>query len=137
VRLLSATQLRFSAVGIANTLVDALGFLLLVKLGLPLFVANLISTTAGMVLSFILNRGFTFRAQSGSVSRQVLLFLAVNALGLWVIQAAVILAVTSALPGVPLILAKGAGIGVGLVWNYVMYSRLVFRAPVTEEVGHE
>jgi putative flippase GtrA len=127
VKLISATQLRFGAVGIANTLVDALGYALLVTLGVPLFVANFISTTTGMLLSFTLNRNFTFRAKDGDVRRQALLFFGVTAFGLWVVQAAIIFAVTSAFPGVNLLVPKGAGIVVGLVWNYVLYHKVVFR----------
>ena len=126
-KLISATQLRFGAVGIANTLVDALGYALLVTLGVPLFVANFISTTTGMLLSFTLNRNFTFRAKDGDVRRQALLFFGVTAFGLWVVQAAIIFAVTSAFPGVNLLIPKGAGIVVGLVWNYVLYHKVVFR----------
>ncbi|MBE8522744.1 GtrA family protein [Amycolatopsis sp. H6(2020)] len=133
-KLISATQLRFGAVGIANTLVDALGYALLVTLGVPLFVANFISTTTGMLLSFTLNRNFTFRAKDGDVRRQALLFFGVTAFGLWVVQAAIIFAVTSAFPGVNLLIPKGAGIVVGLVWNYVLYHKVVFRhRPVAAE----
>ncbi|MGW4058685.1 GtrA family protein [Amycolatopsis sp. NPDC004747] len=126
-KLISATQLRFGIVGVANTLVDALGYALLVTLGVPLFVANFISTTTGMLLSFTLNRNFTFRAKDGDVRRQALLFFAVTAFGLWVVQAAIIFAVTAAFPGVNVLIPKFAGIAVGLVWNYVLYNKVVFR----------
>ncbi|WP_410567825.1 GtrA family protein [Amycolatopsis sp. cmx-4-61] len=126
-KLISATQLRFGLVGVANTLVDALGYALLVTLGVPLFVANFISTSTGMLLSFTLNRNFTFRAKDGDVRRQALLFFAVTAFGLWVVQAAIIFAVTSAFPGVHVLVPKFAGIAVGLVWNYVLYNKVVFR----------
>ncbi|MET8997816.1 GtrA family protein [Amycolatopsis sp. Hca4] len=143
-KLISATQLRFGLVGVANTLVDALGYALLVTLGVPLFVANFISTTTGMLLSFTLNRNFTFRAKDGDVRRQALLFFAVTAFGLWVVQAAIIFGVTSAFPGVNVLIPKFAGIVVGLVWNYVLYHKVVFRhrpaaaaeAPVAE-VTHD
>ncbi|MDT7805834.1 MAG: hypothetical protein QOI78_9267 [Actinomycetota bacterium] len=142
-KLITSTQLRFGIVGVANTLVDALGYALLVTLGVPLFVANFISTTAGMLLSFGLNRTFTFRAKDGDVRRQALLFFAVTAFGLWVVQALIILAVTKAFPGVHVLIPKFAGIAVGLVWNYVLYHKVVFRqrpsaaeAPVPE-VSHD
>jgi len=134
VKLISATQLRFGIVGVANTLVDALGYALLVTLGVPLFVANFISTTTGMLLSFTLNRNFTFRAKDGDVRRQALLFFGVTAFGLWVVQAAIIFAVTAAFPGVNVLIPKFAGIAVGLVWNYVLYNKVVFRQrPVAAE----
>jgi putative flippase GtrA len=130
---ISGTQLRFAIVGVANTAVDAIGYALLYSVvGVPLFAANFASTSAGMLLSFTLNRNFTFRAKDGDVRRQALLFFAVTAFGLWVVQALVIFGVTKALPGVNVFVPKFAGIAVGLVWNYVLYHKVVFR-PHTEE----
>ncbi|MEC3980191.1 GtrA family protein [Amycolatopsis sp. H20-H5] len=143
-KLITGTQLRFGIVGIANTLVDALGYALLFSAGVPLFVANFISTSAGMLLSFTLNRNFTFRSREGSVRKQILLFFAVTAFGLWVVQALVIFAVTKAFPGVHVLVPKFAGIAVGLVWNYLLYNKIVFRqtAPLApaepaREVSHD
>lgn len=135
-RLVTATQVRFGIVGIGNTLVDVLGYALLVTLGLPTFVANLISTTAGMLLSFALNRNFTFRAKDGDVRRQALLFFGVTAFGLWVVQFGVISLVGHLFPGISLLVPKGAAIVVGLVWNYLLYHYVVFRhRPVSPVPG--
>lgn len=130
-KLVTGTQARFAIVGVANTAVDALGYTLLVTLGVPLFVANFISTTAGMLLSFTLNRNFTFRAKDGDLRRQAVLFFTVTAFGLWVVQALVILGVTKLFPAWPVLLPKLAGIAVGLVWNYVLYHKVVFRNRTT------
>jgi putative flippase GtrA len=125
-KLLSAQQLRFGLVGIGNTLVDLVGYTV---------IANLISTTMGMALSFTLNRSFTFRAAGGGAVRQIVLFVLVTGIGLWVIQPLVIMLTRDLFAGLPETLAiaapKLAGICVALVWNYVLYSRLVFR-PVEE-----
>lgn len=131
---ISPTQLRFGIVGVANTAIDALGYALLVSLGVPIFVANFISTSAGMLLSFSLNRNFTFKAKDGDIRRQALLFFGVTAFGLWVVQALVILAVTRVFPGLPVLVPKFAGIAVGLVWNYVLYHKVVFRHRPPEPV---
>ncbi|GAA3664472.1 GtrA family protein [Lentzea roselyniae] len=138
-KLLSAQQLRFGLVGVGNTLVDLVGYTVLFALGTPLVIANLISTTMGMALSFTLNRSFTFRAAGGGVARQVVLFVLVTGIGLWVIQPLVILLTRDAFAGLPETLAiavpKFAGICVALVWNYVLYSKLVFRP--AEELAKE
>ena len=126
-RLVTATQVRFGIVGIGNTLVDALGYALLATLGLPVFVANFLSTTAGMLLSFTLNRNFTFRAKDGDLRRQALLFFGVTAFGLWVVQFFVIWLVSRLFPGVNVLIPKGAAIVVGLFWNYLLYHYVVFR----------
>jgi putative flippase GtrA len=135
-RLVTATQVRFGVVGIGNTLVDVLGYALLATLGVPVFVANLISTTAGMLLSFTLNRNFTFRAKDGDVRRQALLFFVVTAFGLWVVQFLVITLVNHLFPGINLLVPKGVAIVVGLFWNYLLYHYVVFRhRPVTPVPG--
>lgn len=135
-RLVTATQVRFGIVGIGNTLVDVLGYALLATLGVPVFVANFISTTVGMLLSFTLNRNFTFRAKDGDVRRQAVLFFVVTAFGLWVVQFLVITLVNHLFPGINLLVPKGAAIVVGLFWNYLLYHYVVFRhRPVTPVPG--
>ncbi|MGW4111711.1 GtrA family protein [Actinosynnema sp. NPDC004786] len=127
----TATKLRFGVVGAANTLVDLVGYTALVLAGLPVFVANLLSTSAGMALSFTLNRSYTFRSDGGDVRRQLSLFVLVTAFGLWVLQPLVILATGAALDGPPdpagVVAPKLAGLVVGFAWNYTLYSRVVFK----------
>jgi putative flippase GtrA len=135
VKLITPTQLRFGLVGVCNTAVDLLGYAALVSLGLPLFVANFISTTVGLLLSFTLNRNFTFRSRSGDVRSQALWFLGVTGFGLWVMQPIVIMLVNSAFPGINVLIPKSAGIAMGLVWNYVLYNKVVFRPE--REATHE
>jgi putative flippase GtrA len=127
---------RFLIVGALNTLIDLSAYLALRHLGLPVLPANFLSTSAGMAFSYLGNRNFTFRSSLGSVhvGRQVLLFLAVTGVGLWALQPVVIVTTTPWLAGVTsrssfpsLVFPKICGIAVGLVWNYILYSRLVFR----------
>ncbi|XVV05142.1 GtrA family protein [Actinosynnema sp. CA-248983] len=128
-----ATKVRFGLVGIANTLVDLVAYTLLTLAGLPMFAANLLSTSAGMACSFTLNRSFTFRAtaRTGDVKSQAALFLLVTAFGLWVVQPIVISLVTGAFEGTHPVVAvvgpKLSALVFNLVWNYTLYSRLVFR----------
>lgn len=127
----TVTRLRFGLVGIGNTLLDLVGYTLLVLAGVPMLVANLISTSAGMALSFTLNRNFAFRATSGDARTQAILFFAVTATGLWAVQPLVILLFSGMFTGLSGALAiaspKVASLMVGLVWNYTLYSKLVFR----------
>jgi putative flippase GtrA len=134
-KLITPTQLRFGLVGVCNTAVDLLGYAALVSLGLPFFFANFISTSAGLLLSFTLNRNFTFRSRSGDVRSQALWFIAVTGFGLWVMQPVVITLVDSAFPGINVLIPKAAGIAMGLVWNYVLYNKVVFRPG--REATHE
>jgi putative flippase GtrA len=131
VRTATAIRLRFGLVGVANTLVDLVAYTVLVAAGLPFYPANLISTSAGMALSFTLNRTFTFRAAGGDLRTQAVLFVLVTAAGLWLVQPLVITLCAGpfrGLSGVAAIVGpKLAGLAVGLVWNYTLYHRFVFR----------
>ncbi|AEE46621.1 GtrA family protein [Cellulomonas fimi] len=125
---------RFASVGVINTLVDFGVYVLLFALGTAPVLANLISTTAGLIVSFLGNSRFVFRSTGGRRG-QVARFVLVAGIGIWVIQPAVILGVTAALDGLGVAhvgvvgaVAKTLAIGVAAVWNYLLYSRFVFRS---------
>lgn len=124
---------RFGAVGIINTLID-FGLLFFLKsLGLPVGAANVISTGIAFLFSFVANRKFTFRSNDGSITRQFILFIAITLFGLWVIQTAIIqltLPWLSALFGnatAALFVAKAIATSITLVWNYLLYNKVVFK----------
>lgn len=127
-----AQLLRFALVGGINTALD-FGLLFgLRALGLPVELANIASTGAAFIFSFFANKKYTFRAQGGNLLRQMLLFIIVTLFGLWVLQTLVIsltlpLLETSLGSSTALFVAKLLATGVSLVWNYVLYSTIVFR----------
>lgn len=132
-RLRASVLARFASVGVVNTLVDLGLYVGLVLAGVPTLAANVVSTSAGMAVSFAGNRRFVF-GSTGNRAREVTLFLLVCGLGIWAVQPAVIVAVTSLLTGrvdVPAVVLAAApkvvAIGTAAVWNYVLYSRVVFR----------
>ncbi|HEX6416333.1 MAG TPA: GtrA family protein [Candidatus Saccharimonadales bacterium] len=129
----SSTKARFLVVGGANTAID-FGLLFLLKaLGLPAISANIISTTTAFCFSFFANKKYTFKTSDTNIKREIALFITVTLFGLWVLQTLVIGAVTSVLQNtslsqeVLLLIAKLCATIVSLVWNYVMYSRVVFK----------
>lgn len=128
-----AEKLRFGIVGIANTALDFAILFILVGLGLDKIVANFISTGTAFIFSFFVNKSFTFKSKGGNVKKQFALFLIVTIIGLWVIQPLVISGVSFALSDtgwseqVTLFIAKVIATVASLVWNYVFYSRLVFK----------
>ncbi|MFI9011430.1 GtrA family protein [Actinosynnema sp. NPDC053489] len=127
----TGTSLRFGAVGVVNTLVDVVGYTGLVLAGTPAFAANLVSTSAGMAVSFVLNRSFTFRAGSGALRVQVPLFVLCTAPGPWLVQPLVIATTGDLVTGPTTLTAvtvpKLAGLALALVCNYVLYRKVVFR----------
>ena len=116
--------------GIVNTTIDFVLFGVLALAGLPVLLANLVSTTAGLSFSFVANRTYTFRSTTSPV-RLLGPFVLVTGVGLWVIQPLVITAV-GRLSGhdagalLDVWVPKACGIGVGLVWNYLWYRFVVF-----------
>ncbi len=131
----SSQKARFLTVGVANTAID-FGLLFALKaLGLPTINANMVSTTAAFCFSFFANKKYTFKSTGVNLKREVGLFIIVTLFGLWVLQTIVIKLVQGALSGshlddgIVLLIAKLLAVGVTLIWNYTLYSRVVFKKP--------
>jgi len=76
----------FAAIGALNTAIDLTIYTLLIWLTVPLLLAIIISTTAGMIGSYILNRRFTFKTNRQPIVK----FICITITGLWILQPAVI-----------------------------------------------
>lgn len=130
-----AQKIRFGIVGLANTALDFILLFLFVSLGLDKIPANYLSTGLSFIFSFFVNKKFTFRSKSGNAKKQFAIFLVVTMFGLWVIQPLVIAGVSTLLSGtgwtsaIILFVAKVIATVASLVWNYLFYSRLVFKVP--------
>jgi putative flippase GtrA len=129
-------KIRFALVGAINTLVDFIIFLTLAKMiGLPAVAANVISTSCALAVSYLLNKKAVFGDTNSNNRQQVTQFIVVTLSGLWVLQAIVITMMASLLndivPQLPsvvvLIMAKAVATVFSLTWNYLWYSRVVFR----------
>lgn len=130
---LRSEKVRFGLVGAFNTGIDfGILFILARLVGVPTVVANGISTTCALIVSYKLNKKAVFR-DTDTHSRQMVIFVVVTLAGLWGIQSIVItfsLAVLHSVIGnseLLLLVAKGAATVCSLVWNYLWYSRVVFR----------
>ncbi len=139
---------RFGIVGVFNTLLDFAIFNALSgkMIGWSKIKANTVSTTIAMLFSFFVNRNYVFYGQ-GNEFIQAAMFLAVTAFGLYVLQNGVIYLLTSFFvwprrltdrltrsQHIPLesdfVLKNGAkaiATAISLVWNYILYGRVVFR----------
>ncbi len=128
-----AEKYRFAVVGGANTVLDFGLLFVLTGLGLHKIPANYISTGAALVFSFFVNKSFTFKAKGGRVRKQFGLFLVVTLFGLWVLQPLIIIGVDGLFSStgwsdqVILFVAKIIATVASLIWNYALYSRVVFR----------
>ncbi len=141
---------KFGVVGIINTLIDfAIYNLLSSRTALTLVQANIVSTSVAMVFSFFANKSLVFKNRKGNLAIQVLSFFIVTAFGLYILQTGVIKLLTEVwlgpvnlavaivhLVGLSKIFsdsfviknsAKVAATVVSLVWNYLLYKRVVFK----------
>lgn len=133
-RLAASEKVRFGVVGIINTIVDFTVLLILgAGLKIPTVAANIVSTSCALVVSYLLNKKAVFRGGSKNRTRQFVLFVVVTLAGLWVLQPVIILSV-SGLPFVTivgdtwsLLIGKLVATVITLVWNYLWYSRVIFR----------
>lgn len=128
---ISPQVIRFIIVGVLNTAIDVALLFLLTYLGVELWLANICSTSVALLFSFVVNRSFTFKS-TGNPLRQIVPFVAVTLVGLWVLQPLVLLGVTGLLNGVwgeyvGLFVAKMLATVVSMTWNYLLYNRLVFK----------
>lgn len=126
-------KIRFGVVGVINTLID-FGFLFTLKyFGFPIIAANTISTTIAFVASFTLNKKVVFKVRNSNLKREIALFIIVTLFGLWVLQPTVFIIIGGVIPPdysssyLALLVSKICATCVTIVWNYVTYSRIVFR----------
>ena len=126
-------KFRFVLVGGANTALDFILLFLFVNLGVNKIVANYFSTGLALIFSFFVNKSFTFKNKDGNAKKQFAIFLLVTLSGLWVLQPIIIWASSPILEpyisdsNLLLFVAKLVASVATLVWNYLFYSRLVFK----------
>ncbi len=124
---------RFMAIGGINTLIDFGLLFALTKLGLPVIVANTISTTVAFIFSFFMNKKYTFKTTDTNIKREVVLFVAFTLFGLWVLQNAVIIGLKPLVTSfgfsdsIAALIAKIPATIISMAWNYLTYDRFVFK----------
>ena len=129
-------KLRFTIVGSINTVIDfSILFTLTTLFNVPKELANFISTFVSFLFSFFANKKYTFKSTSKNLKRQFLLFTVVTLFGLWVIQTIIISAITPVFTNLgvnkpaALLISKLIATVASLIWNYTLYSRVVFKKP--------
>ena len=125
--------LRFGIVGGANTALD-FGLLFVFKfIGIPVEIANIMSTGLAFIFSFFANKKYTFKTTNTNVIREMLLFVIITLTGLWGLQTLIITLTHNPLTqlmgntDVALLIAKLLATVASLTWNYLFYSKLVFK----------
>lgn len=135
-----AEKIRFAIVGGANTALDFIILFALTFAGIDKIAANYISTSVALIFSFFANKSFTFKHKTGNAKKQFILFIVITIAGLWILQPLIIWISTNALApyitnqALNLFIAKLIATVASLIWNYILYSRIVFKKlPETKE----
>ena len=118
---------RFAAVGLANTALDYGTFTTLYYVfTVPIVPANLVAASLAVLLSFLLNRHWTFadRKHRHTTTQQFVRHIATSGTGVLLSTVVVWLAAHVA----PAYLAKMAAIGISFAWNFSLSRHWVFRA---------
>jgi putative flippase GtrA len=131
----------FSLIGVFNTVFDLVLYVLFLNATKSIIIANLISTSAALIGSYVLNSKVTFRTKKWT-ARSFILFIGVTVFGLWVLQTGAIYLFNHLLFYVPehswrllgpiehlakSLLPKILATGITFVWNYLWYSRVIFK----------
>ena len=136
------TKLRFGLIGGLNTLLDfGLLFVFSSIFNIPRGFSNIMSTSVAFIFSFFANKKYTFKSSEsdGNIVKQMVLFTIITLFGLWVIQGLIIHFLTPALIStdlsepLSLLASKLIATIASLIWNYLLYSRVVFTKNSSEK----
>jgi putative flippase GtrA len=131
----------FSAIGVFNTLFDIVLYFVLFNLTKSILFANIISTSAALLGSYLLNSKLTFKSKKWN-AKSFIGFVVVTLFGLWVLQTAVIYGIahviTSLRPSywqhlgsfehlAKTIIPKLLATVVTFAWNFVWYNKVIFK----------
>jgi len=131
----------FTLVGVFNTLLDLIIYIIFFEKTNSIIFSNLIATSIAMISSYLLNSRLTFKNKKWSW-QQLLMFLIITAFGLWVLQTGLIYLLTPLFKLVPvsfwnffgsigrvvkIALPKIVAITVSFMWNFIWYDRFIFK----------
>lgn len=126
-------KVRFSIVSVSATLTDFAALITLTSFGVPIILANYISTSLGFIVSFFGSKKYAFKTANHRIKHEIPLFLLITLTGIWLLQPFIIWAIKPFIMELPImnwgvvVLAKLAASSVTFLWNYLFYTRLVFK----------
>lgn len=149
--LLNSDTTRFALVGVFNTGLDfVLLNLFVLVFGVPALLGNLLSVSICVAISYFLNHHFVFRSDDKISLKKFVIFFVITGFSSVIIQTLIIwtfewftdttfgrsLVLFSTLhdnAALQLNIAKATAVGVGMVWNFLLYKYVVFVRKVAEE----
>ena len=121
--------LKFSVVGVINTTISILCYILLVKLGMHYILANIISYILGILNSYYWNKKWVFNYQDHHISIFIKFFV-VNLVVLGIVTISLFLLVQKI--GLNQYLAQIFSTGIGMVINFISNKYWTF-SPQTQK----
>ncbi|MDO4902558.1 MAG: GtrA family protein [bacterium] len=127
---------RFAIIGGLNTILDIVILVILTNFGVNKIIANIFSTGITFLNSFGLNKKYTFKSELKSkkqLAKEMVLFTIVTLFGLWVVQGFIIFLLSPIAKnlinndGIATILAKIPATAVSMIWNFILYKKVVFK----------
>ena len=134
-KLKNSQEFWFAAIGGLNTILDFVILFGLTSLGISSLTANVFSTGITFINSFGLNKKITFKSVSKNkkeLIREMTLFIIVTLFGLWVIQGVIIFLTLPFFESilknskVSLLISKLIATIFSLIWNFILYKKVVF-----------
>jgi len=120
---------KFAVVGTIGFLINTVILVGLKMIGIHPAVGSAIGAECAIISNFILNNAWTFRERKIKGKRTILKFVQFNitSLGALVIQSGTVY-VGTLLFGIPAYFyAYILGVGLGLIWNFTMYSKVIWK----------
>ena len=131
----NSQEFKFVIIGGFNTVLDFSILFGLTFIGVNSIIANIFSTGIPFISSFVLNKKVTFKSENKTrkeLLREMILFTIVTLFGLWGIQSVIISIVSPIFnnfidnQSIVLFLSKCFATAFSLVWNFVLYKKVVF-----------
>lgn len=116
--------IKFGITGVMNTAVDFFVFTVLSWVGVGIYLAQVISYSAGMLNSYTINRKWTFQTKGSFISAQMIKFIAANLTLLCV--SLVVLKVATGV-GLHKLIAKLCATAVTMVLGFIVNRLWVFK----------
>ena len=125
--------IKYCLVGVANTTVDFLSYLLLTRLFVfwkeHFLAANIIAFLIANMCSFFLNKHFTFQNKTRNISQQYSRFFIVSIIYIALVQSLLFIGVEQF--GMYDVVAKVIATAIGLIWNFIAHKYWSFKDTMT------
>lgn len=125
----SSRIIKFAIVGTIGFIINTIGLEVFVKFGLHPALSGALGAEAAIVSNFLLNNFWTFRERKINFARMPLKFLQFNttSVGAIIIQSLTIWLGVTLFGFYTYRISYLFGVGLGLFWNYFMYSRVIWK----------